>query len=121
MKKKLKKEIKEKKGAKNMNSLIKINSSKKVDSPEQPPNIKKGRNAGIDLARILAMYAIVANHVLGFSAQNKYPHYRNELEYFKVLMYWHVSAFIFISGYVVINLLNILIYYIYGFAHYFIQ
>ena len=100
MKKKLKKEIKEKKGAKNMNSLIKINSSKKVDSPEQPPNIKKGRNAGIDLARILAMYAIVANHVLGFSAQNKYPHYRNELEYFKVLMYWHVSAFIFISGYV---------------------
>ena len=46
MKNKLKKEIKEKKGAKNMNSLIKINSSKKVDSPEQPPNIKKGRNAG---------------------------------------------------------------------------
>ena len=60
----------------------------------------KIRNPGVDLGRILAMLGIVVHHVLlfgrGFNKYRQYP----DLNKLNTAVFWHVSTYIFISGYV---------------------
>ena len=60
----------------------------------------KIRNSGVDLGRILAMLGIIIHHVLlhgqGFNKYRKYP----DLKKLNTAVFWHVSTYIFISGYV---------------------
>jgi len=61
---------------------------------------RKIRNPGIDLVRILSMYAIIFHHIL-YHAElfNKYPKYK-KLILLNTACFWHVSSFILLSGYV---------------------
>ena len=57
------------------------------------------RNPGIDLLRILGMYAIIVHHILFFGKVfSKYKNYYKELEFINILSFWHVSSFGLISG-----------------------
>ena len=60
----------------------------------------KIRNPGVDLGRILAMLAIIIHHILvpgkGINKFSQYP----ELVKLNTAVFWHVSTYIFISGYV---------------------
>jgi len=61
---------------------------------------RKVRDSGIDLIRILAMYAIIIHHILVFpNIIDKYSKYK-ELVLMKTLCFWHVSGFALISGYI---------------------
>ena len=60
---------------------------------------KKKRNPGIDLLRILGMYAIIIHHILYFGKVfQKYKKHFKELEFINILSFWHVSSFGLISG-----------------------
>ena len=60
--------------------------------------IKKERNAGIDLLRILGMYAITIHHLLGHGRLiNKYRHYP-QFRFVNILCFWHISVYCMISG-----------------------
>jgi surface polysaccharide O-acyltransferase-like enzyme len=61
---------------------------------------RKVRDSGIDLIRILAMYAIIIHHILVFpNIIDKYSKYK-ELVLMKTSCFWHVSGFALISGYI---------------------
>ena len=59
---------------------------------------KKERNPGIELLRILAMYAIVIHHIILFGnlikKYRQYPH----IYFTNLLCFWHISVFGMISG-----------------------
>ena len=58
----------------------------------------KIRNPGIDLVRMLAMYAIIIHHFIFFGdLNNKYRKYP-EIRLINILTFWHVSSFALISG-----------------------
>lgn len=59
----------------------------------------KIRNPGIDLVRILSMYAIIIHHILIGAIFKKYNQYK-ELKLMNMLTFWHVSSYALISGYV---------------------
>ena len=61
--------------------------------------IKKARNPGIDLLRLLTMYCIVLNHFL-YHGQgiNHFYRYKTELLMIHSFTDWHNDAFILISG-----------------------
>ena len=74
---------------------------KKMITNEACTNTIKARNPGIDLGRILSMYAIVLHHVLIYGKIfKKFPWYQFELNKLNTICYWHVNGFIFISGYI---------------------
>ena len=78
-----------KKSKRNINTPIKI--------------IKKERNPGIELLRILAMYAIIVHHIIFFGILiNKYRKYP-QIYFINLLCFWHISVFGMISGIVVHN------------------
>jgi len=59
----------------------------------------KGRNAGIDLLRILGMIDIVIFHILiDSNICTKYNKFRKELNLLNVFTKWHISIFGLISG-----------------------
>ena len=74
---------------------------KKIYIIDNSSKIIKNRNPGIDLGRILAMFAIVIQHIF-FHGRSviKFPQYIKELNNLSTIYFWHVSCFIFISGYV---------------------
>ena len=60
---------------------------------------KKGRNAGIDLLRILGMLDIVVCHtIIDSNIYNRYSKYFNQIKYMEVFTNWHISTFGIISG-----------------------
>ena len=60
----------------------------------------KIRNPGIDLVRILSMYAIIIHHILiSTDIYKKYSQYK-ELKLMNMLTFWHVSSYALISGYI---------------------
>ena len=76
----------------NKNSVIKIIN--------YGDNKRKIRNPGIDLVRILAMYAIIIHHILVFpKIIDQYNQFK-ELLLIKIICFWHVSGFALISGYI---------------------
>lgn len=61
--------------------------------------IKKERNAGIDLMRLLSMIGIIISHFIYHAkALNKFPAYKKELKLLNILTFWHVDGFALISG-----------------------
>ena len=61
---------------------------------------RKIRNPGIDLVRILSMYAIIVHHVLYFGDLfKKYDKYK-ELILMNITCFWHVSSYALISGFI---------------------
>ena len=59
---------------------------------------KKERNAGIDLMRILGMYAIIIDHIIFHGKLLiKYKHYK-QLFLVLTFCFWHVDSFGLISG-----------------------
>lgn len=97
-------EVKEKftkkiKIVKNGHQLLEQTDIKKDSSPNSQNKVKL-RNPGIDLGRMIAMYAIVTNHILGYSGfKNKFNQY-NILKIIYASLNWHNSSFVFISGYI---------------------
>ena len=72
----------------------------KITKLEPVPKPIKIRNPGVDLGRILAMLGIIIHHILLFGkAFNKYQQYPG-LKKLNTGVFWHVSTYIFISGYV---------------------
>ena len=104
---------------KKSNKLIVDNT--KIDSIGNNVKKVKVRNAGVDLVRILSMFAIIIQHILNHGRViKKYRKYR-ELILMSIACYWNVSTYALISGYVGYNQINIQIYYIYGFGQHFIH
>ena len=63
-------------------------------------NKRKIRNPGIDLVRILSMYAIIIHHILYFgNLFIKYNKYK-ELVLMNISCFWHVNSYALISGYI---------------------
>ena len=83
---------------KKSNKLIVDNT--KIDSIGNNVKKVKVRNAGVDLVRILSMYAIIIQHILNHGRViRKYRKYR-ELILMSIACYWNVSTYALISGYV---------------------
>ena len=84
---------------KNKNKLKKsiiVSNNKKEDNI---PNIKKVRNPGVDLVRIITMYNIIFNHYLYFGLGYKhFPRYKRQLSLTHCFTDWHNNSFILISG-----------------------
>ena len=60
----------------------------------------KIRNPGVDLGRILAMLGIIIHHILLHGHGFKKFHQHSDLSKLNTGVFWHVSTYIFISGYV---------------------
>ena len=70
--------------------LILIRNNNKIN--------KREKNPGIELLRLIGMYAIVVHHVLLYGhAFNKYKHFK-EVFLMNILCFWHVSSYGLISG-----------------------
>ena len=62
-------------------------------------NIKKERNPGIDLVRLIAMYGTILNHIIYMKGvKRKYPQYSKNLKILHIATGWHNDAFALISG-----------------------
>ena len=94
---------------KNNNNLDEINSlliiknqkSKTTNEKIENQNIKrtiKIRNPGIDMVRIVEMFAIVINHILDHGKVIKTFRQYPELKLLNIICFWHVSSFALISG-----------------------
>jgi len=77
-----------------------IKDNKKITNSEFLPKPIRVRNPGVDLGRILGMLGIIIHHILlhgkGF---HKYRQYK-DLYKLNTAIFWHVSTYIFISGYI---------------------
>ena len=77
-----------------------LNKKSKRNKNAKVKMIKKERNPGIDLLRILGMYAIVVHHIIYFgNLINKYKQYP-QIYFTNLLCFWHISVFGMISGFV---------------------
>ena len=78
----------------------KTNKFDKIEAKRIDNNAKqiKIRNPGIDLVRLLSMYAIIIHHILIHTKIfKKYRQYK-ELKLMNMLTFWHVSSYALISG-----------------------
>ena len=59
---------------------------------------KKERNSGFDLIKMIAMYAIMIDHIIFHGKLiNKYKNYK-ELYILFIFFFWHINSFAMISG-----------------------
>ena len=74
------------------------NTIDKNDDDKQ--NIKKTRNPGVDLLRIISMYTIIFNHLLysGIGGYKIFPKLKRPLFLWHSFTAWHNNAFMLISG-----------------------
>ena len=74
------------------------NTIDKNDDDKQ--NIKKIRNPGVDLLRIISMYTIIFNHLLysGIGGYKIFPKLKRPLFLWHSFTAWHNNAFMLISG-----------------------
>ena len=81
----------------NFNINSKLNSIKKINL-KQKEKLNE-RNLGIDLIRILGMYAIVIDHfIIHGKLLEKYKNHKNLLYLLLTFCFWHVNSFGIISG-----------------------
>ena len=82
------------------NKIIKyedINSNDKKEENNQ--SIKKIRNPGVDLARIIAMFIVVITHYIYYGKPSKlFPKYKRQISFLECLTDFHNDVFILISG-----------------------
>lgn len=89
----------------NQNKLNTTNNNEKKNHPLRKRKkiinkiqSKKERNPGIELLRLLAMYAIIIHHVLLFgNTFNKYKQYK-QINLINISTFWHVGCYALISG-----------------------
>ena len=78
-----------------MKSII-ITENKKEDNI---PNIKKIRNPGVDLLRLISMYNIIFGHYIFFgNAYKHFPKSKRQLSLIHCSIDWHNDSFMLISG-----------------------
>ena len=86
----------------NQTFLDKKNKNKiaiKTINENEKPIIKKQRNPGIDLVRLIAMYGTIINHLLYVhGGVRKYSRYSKYLKILHILTGWHNNGFALISG-----------------------
>jgi len=80
-------------------SIKNFNHMNNENKQNQENTIKKIRNPGIDLIRIIAMYFIIVNHFIFHGCGFKYfPKYKRKLSLLHCFTDWHIDSFILISG-----------------------
>ena len=81
------------------NTIIKPDINVNNKNENNILEIKKIRNPGIDLVRIIAMYNIVLNHIIFFpKGYRHFPQFKRQLSLIHCITDWHVNGFILISG-----------------------
>ena len=81
------------------NQVIMNDKLKGNDGNDLNKKIKKERNAGIDLVRLIGMILIIFNHVMFHGgALAKYMEYRDGLMQIYTFIFWHNDAYALISG-----------------------
>ena len=79
--------------------ISKINSGIKTKNKNTTQIVKKPRNPGIDLFRLIAMYFVVLNHFLSHGGgSRKYSQYKRQLILLHSFTAWHNDGFALISG-----------------------
>ena len=82
-----------------INNKIKKQEINNNNNKKDNKQIKKERNPGIDLIRLLTQYCIVLVHYLGFGNVYKYFYmHERTLRLIQSFIEWHNNAFILISG-----------------------
>lgn len=81
-------------------NFLSIKNNENIIKSESSQKLNKIRNPGIELGRILAMFGIIIHHILLHgNAITKYSQYKDIYKIY-ISLNWHVSMYIFISGYV---------------------
>ena len=81
------------------NQVIMNDKLKGNDGNDLNKKIKKERNAGIDLVRLIGMILIIFNHAMfQGGALAKYMEYRDGLMQIYTFIFWHNDAYALISG-----------------------
>ena len=94
--KKLKKKGKSKNKITMTNNMISFKNKKNNNKDNK---IKKARNPGVDLLRIIAMYNIVLNHSMFHGhGPSHFPKYKRNFFFIHSFTDWHNDAFMLISG-----------------------
>ena len=79
--------------------ILKKKSNEIINDKNNQKPINTLRNPGIELVRILAMFAIITNHIISHgNIFSKYKRYNFNLYFILILCSWHVSSFALISG-----------------------
>ena len=82
-----------------INKIAKVNTVINNKDKNDIPIIKKERNPGIDLVRLMTMYFVVLNHFLFFGkGYDKFRRYNKQLRMLTIFTSWHNNAFGLISG-----------------------
>ena len=85
--------------AKTKNNTIKNKNNKNNKKENDNQKIKKIRNPGVDLVRIIAMYNIVLTHyILSGRGDKLFPKYKRYTLMLQSFIDWHNDSFILISG-----------------------
>lgn len=87
-------------GQKELNNLIERKKKKNERETIQVGDniVKKERNPGIEILRIIAMYDIIIHHIIMFGQLlSKYENYK-VLQFMNTLCYFHICVFGLISG-----------------------
>ena len=81
------------------NKITKENIISKDKSEKENQAVKKVRNPGVDIIRIISMYNIIIFHYINFGKPfRRFPKYTRELWLLFCFINWHNDAFILISG-----------------------
>ena len=84
---------------KSKNKIIKDNINPKDFTEKEIQTIKKIRNPGIDIIRMISMYNIIIYHYIYYGNPfRRFPNYKKELTLLYCFINWHNDAFILISG-----------------------
>ena len=86
-------------GEKVRHEMIKDNYISNNQKEDYKQKIRRIRNPGIDLVRIIAMLNIVMTHYLYYGKVHKrFPKYQRQFTHFECFIDWHNNAFILLSG-----------------------
>ena len=113
------------------NKVNMFDKLKTNDGNDPNKKIKKERNTGIDLVRLIGMILIIFNHAMFYGgAIAKYMEHRQKLFRIYTFIFWHNDAYALISGIVgykatkysnLIYLWLIVLFYSTGIFYYFVQ
>ena len=75
-----------------------IDNNINTDIINNKNKIKKERNPGVDLVRLISMYTVIIQHFVIIKEFNKYDRYKKQINIFTTVFHWHIDAFAMISG-----------------------
>ena len=84
---------------KNNNEIIKKDIDSNINKENNNQKIKKIRNPGVDIVRIIAMLFIIFWHFLfNGNGYRHFPQYKRQLTLMHVIFSWHDDGFMLLSG-----------------------